>query len=718
MNKEFSILFYKTIYYMPYDIRKLPNKDLYRVFNKDTKTIHSYATTMENAKKQIALLEGIKEGKGLTTIDKSSTDVMRINLTDSAKKWLDNKVLPIITETTIYSTDSRKNSGKGRTQVFGYGMVRGKGFGEFKNNSAHPELWNALVHFGMKVVPDYIPWTAIQVNHNYKTKKHIDGNNIGLSLAVSFGDFTGGELVVGDKDYQTKLHPVIFNGALQEHFNRPIKGNRYSLVYFVSAPKKYSDEDIFKLHRKVLDEQRKIGNGLGEPFIVGGSAETDLFETGGVVSIPEFRSVSLDLPTYMFKRLPDMKGKPPPYRYRLVIPITKSRNLSSRKLQTSLNIAQKPVDKPIVNVEEIEDSEKPLLEDFSPDDRVKIQAYYNAVKRNERLRPADIEKDRYEIKQRGLPCYLYENCEKQGLRYKENVKQPKKKKQAKEKMGVILPTETEYERGSKKNRYYDKGLADSPDLFAFLRTGSDKGSDKGSEPSDRTLASKTSTKISKDIVPVERRGVVDEAPAPTAKKARKPRAPRKLDMANVEIQGEEVVDKPAKKPRAPRGSKVAAAVANIEKKKPAPAKKKPVRIEEDDEPLVTEAQQRKAETGSKASSSSLSSIDEEDAKLMETDFNAWLKKNKGKKAGKGLSSIDENKILSNSKMPNKWITYVKEYASKNGMAYKDALKDPNCKAGYKTGSGINKTFHTQDLVAHSYNDSELGANAGKKYISL
>jgi hypothetical protein len=322
---------------------------------------------------------------------------MRINLTDSAKKWLENKVLPIITETTIYSTDSRKNSGKGRTQVFGYGMVRGKGFGAFKNNSAHPDLWNALVHFGMKVVPDYIPWTAIQVNHNYKTKKHIDGNNIGLSLAVSFGDFTGGELVVGNTDYQTKLHPVIFNGALQEHFNRPIRGNRYSLVYFVSAPKKYSDEQIFKLHRKVLDDERKVGNGLGEPFIVGGSAETDLFETMGVISIPEFRSVTLDLPTYMFKRLPDMKGKPPPYRYRLVIPITKSRNLSSRKLETSLNISQKPVDKPIVNVEEIPDKEKPMLEEFSPDDREKIQAYYNAVKRNERLRPADIEKDRYEI---------------------------------------------------------------------------------------------------------------------------------------------------------------------------------------------------------------------------------------------------------------------------------------------------------------------------------
>jgi len=686
---------------------------LYRVYNKDTKAVHSYATTLENAKKQLALLYS-KEGAGLTTIDKTSTDVMRINLTDSAKSWLDKKVLPIISNTTIHSNTGRMNSGKGRTQVFGYGMIRGVGFGEFKNNSAYPELWNALVHFGMKVVPDYIPWTAIQVNHNYKTKKHIDGNNIGLSLAVSFGDFTGGELVVGDKDYQTKLHPVIFNGALQEHFNRPIKGNRYSLVYFVSAPKKYSDEQIFKLHRKVLEDQKKLGNGLGEPFIIGGSAETDLFETSGVVSIPEFRSVKLDLPTYMFKRLPDVKGKPPPYRYRLLLPVTKSRNLSSRKLETSLNISQKPVDKPIVNVEEIPDNEKPLLEEFSPDDRVKIQAYYNAVKRNERLRPEDIEKDRYIVKQRGFPCYLYENCAKQGLSHKENKKQPKKKI-VKEKMGVMIPPNPDYieygDEGTKGNKYYDKG---KKTLYERLQE-----ENQSQEGSQKTIASKTSTKISKDLVPVERRGAVaiEEPIAPTAAKKRG-RPPKKLPD-DVEIEDEPPA-KPVKKPRAPRGSKVAAAVANIEKKK-APAKK-PAKLrvvdEEGNPAPITAEELRATET---SSSSSLSSADEE---LMRKDYAAW--KRKHNIGGRGLGIIDENKVLDNSiKMPNKWITFVKSYASKNGLQYKDALKDPKCKEAYKTGSGmagcgvigcgVIDEMPGERVMSLA---DKLGATAGKKFISL
>ena len=41
---------------MPYAIRKLPNKNLYKVYNKDTKTVYSHAATKENAQKQVKLL--------------------------------------------------------------------------------------------------------------------------------------------------------------------------------------------------------------------------------------------------------------------------------------------------------------------------------------------------------------------------------------------------------------------------------------------------------------------------------------------------------------------------------------------------------------------------------------------------------------------------------------------------------------------------------------
>jgi len=62
--KKINILYSYYIYTMPYIIRKLPKKDLYRVYNKDTKEIHSYGTTLEKAKKQVRLLHMVDSKKG------------------------------------------------------------------------------------------------------------------------------------------------------------------------------------------------------------------------------------------------------------------------------------------------------------------------------------------------------------------------------------------------------------------------------------------------------------------------------------------------------------------------------------------------------------------------------------------------------------------------------------------------------------------------------
>jgi len=48
---------------MPYTIRKLPNKDLYRVRLKKTGQILAKATTLQKAKKQIKAIEMRKHKK-------------------------------------------------------------------------------------------------------------------------------------------------------------------------------------------------------------------------------------------------------------------------------------------------------------------------------------------------------------------------------------------------------------------------------------------------------------------------------------------------------------------------------------------------------------------------------------------------------------------------------------------------------------------------------
>jgi hypothetical protein len=330
-----------------------------------------------------------------------------------------------------------------------------------------------------------------------------------------------------------------------------------------------------KLKQTEYTEYMYVWNKTGKK---GGSIETDKFEEDGIVSLPKFRSVKINLPTYMYKKLPDINGKPPPYKYKLVVPITSSRNLSSRKQETSLDINQKPVSKPNVVIAESE--EQPNINDFSPADKVKIQNYYDKVIENEDENPDEIDKDEYEIKPRGkpLPCSSTFN----KSRAKESVKKP----------------------------------------------------------------------------------------APSVK----------------------------------------AMVAAIEKPKP----------------------KSKTFTLTDEQSADLYLEDEDAFALYNNDLEEFKKKYKGKygkKYGFGvgkplLGKVEQKNISTNSNMANKWITYVKEYASKNGMSYRDALRDPKCKAGYrkevvpKKGKGIIDEMGGQALVAMSYNDSGLGANAGRKFISL
>ena len=47
---------------MPYTIRKLPNKDLYRVYNTTSKEIKAKGTTLDKAKKMVRLLNAIDHG--------------------------------------------------------------------------------------------------------------------------------------------------------------------------------------------------------------------------------------------------------------------------------------------------------------------------------------------------------------------------------------------------------------------------------------------------------------------------------------------------------------------------------------------------------------------------------------------------------------------------------------------------------------------------------
>ena len=76
-------------------------------------------------------------------------------------------------------------------------------------------------------------FSSIHLNNNVVCPKHKDNRNVGNSLLVSFGDYTGCNIVIGDVIYDAKYTPLIFNGAEIEHYNtNDLEGNKYSLVYY------------------------------------------------------------------------------------------------------------------------------------------------------------------------------------------------------------------------------------------------------------------------------------------------------------------------------------------------------------------------------------------------------------------------------------------------------------------------------------------------------
>ena len=92
-----------------------------------------------------------------------------------------------------------------------------------------------------------IPFTSISVNYDCGANAQRDGNNRGVSLTKSFGDFAGGQLLYWGEDdglslvetlreqdarsIDTCQGMLLFDGR-HAHAVAPFQGERHSLVFF------------------------------------------------------------------------------------------------------------------------------------------------------------------------------------------------------------------------------------------------------------------------------------------------------------------------------------------------------------------------------------------------------------------------------------------------------------------------------------------------------
>lgn len=787
---------------MPYSIRKLPNKDLYRVYNTQNKAVHSYATTLENAKKQVTLLHMVdagvplKEGGAISQSEKVkiAEEIKPITLEKAKESYLDledDKTIPPTTsrkgnEFVDYFTFLERLETKGNKGISFWEFWENKS--EYMKKQYVKNLLNYLnkggkkdlvkdlykvfgLYFGAPMI--FKPVIAMSVYHRFKPTSILDftmgwGGRLVGAAALDIPKYTGIDLNKNlEKPYRemektlkelgtTTNIKLIFQDALKvdyskidydmvftsppyynvelyrgtnkmteeewnENFYRPLFTKTWKHLknggqYILNVPKAVYDNVLIDLLGKAdillpLGNKRSMAKKLKQAEYTeymyvwvkngmkkGGSIETDLFEEKGVISLPEFRSVKLNLPTYMYKRLPDIKGKPPPYRYRLVIPITSSRNLSSRKQETSLNINQKPVSRPIIDVTEVDDEDKPLIEEFSPADKAKIQEYYYKVKANERKNPDEVDKDPYAIVERGrpLPCENAKPKKEKPAPKGKKVKSPPKPVGRPKKGRKLLELQ-----GEKAGYYDEEG--------DFIEA-SDTSSSSGSSSTSASSAPKKKNQQKSAFRSLKPSDAFDERMERRKKIEAELKKRQSLDdlfASLVNDSKESVSSKSSKSSK--KSSKSSIDVIDLLPSFSSKSSKSS--SVSSDLSLPSFPSMSSSKKSSKASS--LSS-------LSDFDPDAELEKVLGKKSGKGL----ENNISSNNKMANSWIEYVKEFASKNGMSYRDALRDPKCKAGYKKGGVVKKgrgvvdEIGNQDLISIAYDDSELGANAGKKYISL
>lgn len=114
-----------------------------------------------------------------------------------------------------------------------FGLVKGRythKVGLSAHSKKYPEVFQLIKDVGNSLG---FSFSSIHVNHNVIAPPHRDSKNTGESLLVSFGDYTGCNIMVESHEYNTNLKPVVFDGSKLEHWNTPLEsGNKYSLVFY------------------------------------------------------------------------------------------------------------------------------------------------------------------------------------------------------------------------------------------------------------------------------------------------------------------------------------------------------------------------------------------------------------------------------------------------------------------------------------------------------
>jgi len=152
-------------------------------------------------------------------------------------KSLFDNLFELLEKTTLKKRCTKNNNNR-RGFVDHRGALYGKvkpryrtGSKLSKDSRDHPEVYSEIFRLGKIICP--IPFTTVQLNKDLVCAPHKDSQNIGESCLVSFGTYTGGNIVIEGEIMDARHNAIVFNGSKLLHWNMPIlSGTKYSLVFF------------------------------------------------------------------------------------------------------------------------------------------------------------------------------------------------------------------------------------------------------------------------------------------------------------------------------------------------------------------------------------------------------------------------------------------------------------------------------------------------------
>lgn len=158
-----------------------------------------------------------------------------IEILEKEDEAIFSKLYQLLNEITIpKKTKTNSRLGFGSQRICTFGKVRQRFSGKICNSrftEKYPHIYDELVRIGNKICP--YPYTSININHNVICPPHYDTSNKGKSTIVSFGEYSGCNIIIEGKEYNTNCQPICFDGSKMEHYNsNNLIGNKYTLVFY------------------------------------------------------------------------------------------------------------------------------------------------------------------------------------------------------------------------------------------------------------------------------------------------------------------------------------------------------------------------------------------------------------------------------------------------------------------------------------------------------